>query len=374
MANNKYTRRQKYISTDGGLTFNPVTPPEYIKGELIETDSVDCGAEVITWVPVEDVYICESLVPAQYRWFTVSGEYVCVDGDKCSKEKQQVSYDSGSTWTDTGETRAGSIIETNSDYCKNNPGLILNGLTFSNQGYFGADNSSNYTQKILVSATNQLSVLDNPSAVDGTSDPWPQAGNEGQLGYTNLMDFLSYNGKFQYWGIGCKKNGKFSVFGVSVDNIIDTVTFDYSSLSQIPECPYNLQIDYGVWPTSTGSWPSGWDGALRNVVFKSGGENYSAWATRSGSKKTGAVVIHNFSKNGVFFSLPNLNDKLTIGYYIEMRKTNSTHNFAVIGIEPIRTNLTKYGRLMVFDMDEYKVYKTPMLSFDQYHNNYRQYE
>ena len=59
MANNKYTRRQKYISTDGGLTFNPVTPPEYIKGELIETDSVDCGAEAITWVPVEDVYICE---------------------------------------------------------------------------------------------------------------------------------------------------------------------------------------------------------------------------------------------------------------------------------------------------------------------------
>ena len=60
MANNKYTRRQKYISTDGGLTFNPVTPPEYIKGELIETDSVDCGAEVITWVPVEDAYICEN--------------------------------------------------------------------------------------------------------------------------------------------------------------------------------------------------------------------------------------------------------------------------------------------------------------------------
>ena len=117
MANNKYTRRQKYISTDGGLTFNPVTPPEYIKGELIETDSVDCGAEAITWVPVEDVYICESLVPAQYRWVTVSGEYVCVDGDKCSKEKQQVSYDSGSTWTDTGETRAGSVLESHSSDC-----------------------------------------------------------------------------------------------------------------------------------------------------------------------------------------------------------------------------------------------------------------
>lgn len=374
MANNKYTRRQKYISTDGGLTFNPVTPPEYIKGELIETDSVDCGAEVITWVPVEDVYICESLVPAQYRWVTVSGEYVCVDGDKCSKEKQQVSYDSGSTWTDTGETRAGSIIETDSDYCKINPDLILNGLTFSNQGYFGADNSSNYTQKILVSATNQLSVLDNPSLVAGTSDPWPQAGNEGQQGYTNLMKFSSYNYIFDYCGIGCKKNGKFSVFGVSVDNIINTVTFDYSSLSQIPECPYDLQIDYGVWPTSTGSWPSGWDGALMNAVFKSGGENYSAWTTRSGSTKTGAVVIHNFSKNGVFFSLPNLNDKLKIGAFIEMRKTNSTHNFAVIGIEPTRTDLTKYGKLMVFDMDEYKVYKTPMLSFDQYHNNYRKYE
>lgn len=57
-----------------------------------------------------------------------------------------------------------------------------------------------------------------------------------------------------------------------------------------------------------------------------------------------------------------------------MRKTNSTHNFAVLGIEPIRTSLTKYGKLMVFDMDEYKVYKTPMLSFDEYYNNYRKYE
>lgn len=175
MANNKYTRRQKYISTDGGLTFNPVTPPEYIKGELIETDSVDCGAEAITWVPVEDVYICESLVPAQYRWvadtgymcvgtdkynlekeqtstdgtnwtdtgntragstlieanstdcgyvppsitrwINVTGEYICVGIDKYNKEKEQISYDSGSTWTDTGETRAGSIIETDSEDC-----------------------------------------------------------------------------------------------------------------------------------------------------------------------------------------------------------------------------------------------------------------
>jgi len=374
MANNKYTRRQKYISTDGGLTFNPVTPPEYIKGELIETDSVDCGAEVITWVPVEDVYICESLVPAQYRWVTVSGEYVCVDGDKCSKEKQQVSYDSGSTWTDTGETRAGSIIETDSDYCKNNPGLILNGLTFSNQGYFGADNSSNYTQKTSVSVPDKLLVFDNPSAVAGTSDPWPQAGNEGQPGYTNSIEVYSNNYIFQYCGIGCKKNGKYSVFGVSVDNIIDTVTFDYSSESQVPECPYDLQIDYGVWPTSTGSWPSGWDGELQNAVFKSGGENYSAWATRSGSTKTGAVVIHNFSKNGVFFSLPNLNNNFTIGSLIERRKPNSTHNFAVLGIEPVGTSLTRYGNLMVFDMDEYKVYRTPVLSYDQYNNNYRKYK
>ena len=116
MANNKYTRRQKYISTDGGLTFNPVTPPEYIKGELIETDSVDCGAEVITWVPVEGVYICD-VPPSTTRWIEDTG-YMCVGYDKYNKEKEQISYDSGSTWTDTGNTKAGStLIEHNSEDC-----------------------------------------------------------------------------------------------------------------------------------------------------------------------------------------------------------------------------------------------------------------
>lgn len=116
MAHDKYTRRQKYISTDGGLTFNPVTPPEYIKGQLIEADSVDCGAEVITWVPVEDAYICE--IAGMYRWVTVPGQYSCVGFNKMNKEKEQVSYNSGVSWEDTGNTHAGStLIEANSTDC-----------------------------------------------------------------------------------------------------------------------------------------------------------------------------------------------------------------------------------------------------------------
>lgn len=52
----------------------------------------------------------------QYRWVTVTG-YTCTGYDKYTKEEEQVSYDRGSTWYDTGIYRAGTLIETDSPDC-----------------------------------------------------------------------------------------------------------------------------------------------------------------------------------------------------------------------------------------------------------------
>lgn len=52
-----------------------------------------------------------------YQWVTVSGEYVCNDGDKYTLEKEQVSYDGGTTWADTINTRQGTLIESGSPDC-----------------------------------------------------------------------------------------------------------------------------------------------------------------------------------------------------------------------------------------------------------------
>lgn len=52
-----------------------------------------------------------------YQWVTVSGEYLCENGDKYAVEKEQVSYDGGTTWADTSNTRQGTLIESGSPDC-----------------------------------------------------------------------------------------------------------------------------------------------------------------------------------------------------------------------------------------------------------------
>lgn len=96
----KYSMDKEQQSTDGGTTWTD-TGNTRAGSTLIEANSSDCG------------YHPQSIT----RWITVSGDYTCQGTDKYNKEKEQISYDSGSTWTDTGNTRAGSIIEADSEDC-----------------------------------------------------------------------------------------------------------------------------------------------------------------------------------------------------------------------------------------------------------------
>lgn len=99
----KYAKEQKQQSTDNGATWTNVSPAEYRTGTLIETNSPDCGYEPVI----------------EYRWVTVSGDYVCSGTTKYNKEKQQYRVDGGA-WIDTDplQTRRGStVIEYNSQDC-----------------------------------------------------------------------------------------------------------------------------------------------------------------------------------------------------------------------------------------------------------------
>lgn len=61
---------------------------------------------------------------AMRRWIT-SG-YTCVGYDKYALEVKQISYDGGTTWTNTGESRRGSLIEADSEDCGYVPPVTCN--------------------------------------------------------------------------------------------------------------------------------------------------------------------------------------------------------------------------------------------------------
>ena len=98
----KFEKWQKYISYDSGVTWSATT--EYRMGDLIESASTDCG-----YVPPTP--------EAQYRW--VNSGYTCVGYDKYQQQIKQVSYDSGSTWSNVvpNEFSATTLVESNSSYC-----------------------------------------------------------------------------------------------------------------------------------------------------------------------------------------------------------------------------------------------------------------
>ena len=162
--NNKYEKQKYQVSHDGGIVWEDVEPIQYQKGQLIESNSKDCGyapQPQYRWKMADTSdFICsgtskyykyyyevsydgghkwQRVVPEQtkmgdlfqmassdcgyitpkYRWLTApSTDYICSGTTKCFKEYYQVTND-GKTWENVTpeQTRRGSVIEYNSTDC-----------------------------------------------------------------------------------------------------------------------------------------------------------------------------------------------------------------------------------------------------------------
>lgn len=102
--NDKYEKQKYQVSHDNGITWEDVTPIQYKKGQLIESNSKDCG-----YAP-----------QPQYRWQKAdTSDYMCSGTSKYYKEYYQVSYDGGNTWENVSpeQTKIGDLIEANSSDC-----------------------------------------------------------------------------------------------------------------------------------------------------------------------------------------------------------------------------------------------------------------
>ena len=98
----KYYKLYYQVSNDGGQTWENVSPEQTKIGDLIESNSSDCG-----------------YITPQYRWHTSQDEYMCNGTTKYEKQYYQVSNDGGETWSNVSpeQTRYGSVIEYNSTDC-----------------------------------------------------------------------------------------------------------------------------------------------------------------------------------------------------------------------------------------------------------------
>ena len=100
----KYEKQKYQVSHDGGITWEDVTPIQYQKGQLIESNSTDCG-----YAP-----------QPQYRWKAApTSDYMCNGTSKYYKLYYQVSNDGGQTWQNVSpeQTKIGGLIESNSSDC-----------------------------------------------------------------------------------------------------------------------------------------------------------------------------------------------------------------------------------------------------------------
>ena len=114
---NKHYKEVYQVSTDGGLTWENVTPLQTRTGQLKEANSIDCGYG-ITWELVPDKYICEKASLTE-TWTIIPNEYQCFGNKRYFIEKLQYCYENKCIDSDPLETRISELYDVNESYCNN---------------------------------------------------------------------------------------------------------------------------------------------------------------------------------------------------------------------------------------------------------------
>lgn len=245
---NKYQREKQQYSNDSGRTWIDVSPANYRRGRLIEAGSNDCNT--IEWKEVTGSWFCVGFNDIQYRWVTVSDEYVCVGYDKYEKLKKQESID-GVNWTDVSpiETRQGDLIQANSadcGYVPPTPGYYENQyLTFEAI----EDGTFTFTGKNSNSLNYSLDDGQTWTALaSGSASPTVTAGNKIMWKGTCTPDDTG-SGKFS-------STGTFNAYGntmsiVHGDNFQNSITISGNQFSSLFNSTKVVNAENLVLPATT---------------------------------------------------------------------------------------------------------------------------
>lgn len=195
---NKYKRLKKQVSVDNGVTWNDVTPAEYMTGELIEVNSRDCGYSV--------AYVWDSQ--------TIEGAIVSVE---------KISYNNGKVWESTGNIKVNGAPINMTDAISEFGEPLEAYLNTLNR------NVNNYIDSIEENNNNGGTDTSDPST--GT-----ETGTEQELGgYTSMylyQKWVKHQGQTNFvpaWPV------EYSIYG---DGGVTTIKNEHD-----PECGYNPSVE-----------------------------------------------------------------------------------------------------------------------------------
>ena len=241
----KYAKQKQQYSIDGIIWYD-VVPANIRQGVLIEPNSLDCGSEDI-----------------QYRWVEVIDEYVCVGEDKYGKEKEQYSVDDGVTWTDTGQTRQGSLIEegsTDCDYNKYKSQYLtfeaLEDVTFSfNELYIGnpwpSHNNVQYSIDDGLTWTTLVKDAQTTVITTGNKIIWKQTGLTPIYSDRGGIGIFGSTGRFNAYG-----NIMSLLYGDDFEN--KTIISDDYQFSRLFEESQIVSAKNLILPTTTSKYCYEW--------------------------------------------------------------------------------------------------------------------
>lgn len=223
--NNKYEKQKYQVSHDGGMVWQDVTPIQYQKGQLLESESKDCG------------YVPEP----QYRWQAApTSDYMCSGTSKYYKVYYEVSNDGGQTWQHAvpEQTKIGDLIEANSTDCgyiapqyrwndAETSDYMCSGTTKYKKQYYQVSNDGGKTwQNVSPEQTRRGSVIETNSADCGYIAPqyrWHTAPNtdyicSGTTKYQKQYYQVSYNGGSTWQNVSPEQT--------KIGNVIETNSTD----------------------------------------------------------------------------------------------------------------------------------------------------
>ena len=146
----KFENEVYQVSYDSGVTFVDVTPRQTRNGDLLEINSNYCGYEIepqYRWyrAPASD-FLCDDCPESIERWVNI-GSTFCIGKNKYVFQGKEVSYDSGTTWSEPTNVKM-TLVEAKSADCGYVPitgdyltfeAVQSNSIGFSQNIYYSRD-------------------------------------------------------------------------------------------------------------------------------------------------------------------------------------------------------------------------------------------